>query len=147
MKKKTLRIQGPTDDSTMAIELPMHMAQQWRLQWIRYWLTFEHRPACVEDVYGITIARQREQEDKATKQPATEKGKALFAILQDTGFSNIPSQIVGPANAPSIDSVKATHDLRAVWNIKTGTSMVDTALDYAGIKADVTIKLDETPSE
>jgi hypothetical protein len=30
------------------------------------------------------------------------------------------------------------NDLRAVWNIKTGASMVDTALDYAGINADVT---------
>jgi hypothetical protein len=37
----TLRIQGPTDahGSAMAIDLPTYMAQRWRLQWIRHWLT------------------------------------------------------------------------------------------------------------
>jgi hypothetical protein len=72
---------------------------------------------------------KKEREDEATKQNAAEKGKALFAILRDTGFSNIRIQIVGPANAPSTDSVKATNDLRAAWNIKTGASMFDTALE------------------
>ena len=63
-------------------DLPTHMAQRWRLQWIRYRLTVVHRPArMVKDVDGITMARQREREDEATKQNATEKGKALFAIL------------------------------------------------------------------
>ena len=72
---------------------------------------------------------KKEREDEVTKQNAAEKGKALFAILRDTGFSNIRIQIVGPANAPSIDSVKATNDLRAAWNIKTGVALVDTALE------------------
>jgi hypothetical protein len=50
---------------------------------------------------------------------------------------------VGPANAPSTESIKVTNNLTAVWVVNAGAFKIDTALDYAGINADVTIKIDD----
>jgi hypothetical protein len=70
------------------------------------------------------------------------KVKALFAAPRDTGFSNVPIQVVGPTNTPRTESVQVTNNSRTVRCVNAGTSTVDTALDYAGLQAEVTNKIE-----
>ena len=100
-------------------------------QWLDKWETERDHEA----------AAMQHEDGNANDQDLV-KVKAFFVTPRDTGFTNVPIQVVGPANAPRNESVQATNNSRTVWCVNAGASTVDPALDYAGLQAEVTNKIE-----
>ena len=139
-------------------DLPTHMANRWRQQLLRFFFIVVHRPAkMVQEVdalsrYNNWTEQWRIDDAETRKKEQGDSIPGLFAIPVDheepttLGFSNVPVMIAGPADAPLSESVAAVNTARTVWIVNAGASTVETALDYIGIHAEVSVKI-ETDNE
>lgn len=146
-------------------DMPSHFLQRWKQTLLRYWFTIVHRPSrMVKEVdvltrYNNWTHKWREDDAEARKKESgtvdtpPELSASMLAIPifdennneYQLGFSNVPVMIAGPVDAPVSVLVAAVNISRTIWNVSAGASTVESALDFLGLDASITVRIEIDP--
>jgi len=95
------------------------------------------------------VTEQWQQDDAETRHKdlgAVEGPSSMIAIPEmepeSPGFSNVPVMIAGLTSAPVSEMVAAVHITHTIWNVNVGALTVDSALDYLGIHAEISVHIE-----